>query len=214
MAETGAIGIMPEGTPFNEAPVCEGAYYANASVSKFCKPGAKALIYGASGAIGVAAAQLAKCYGADVTAVVAGRHIEMAKSLGVDRVVDYETTEFRQLGKNFDFVLDAVGKMAVFQWRRLVNSDGFFAVTDLGRWGQDIPFLLWSAVTRTGKASVPLPQRGTAQTFVNFLGQLMATGQFRAIVDRRYPLDEIDDAYSYVQTGQKTGIVVIDVKHL
>jgi NADPH:quinone reductase-like Zn-dependent oxidoreductase len=197
--------------PFDEAPVCEGAYYANASVSKFCKPGCKALIYGASGAIGTAAVQLAKYYGAYVTAVVAARHVGMARSLGADRVVDYQTQEFRQLGANFDFVLDAVGKLAVFRWRRLLHPDGFFAVTDLGPGGQDVPFLLWSAITRSSKVSVPLPRRGSAPQFVNFLKERMEAGQFRAVVDRKYKLDAIADAYRYVQTGQKTGIVVIDV---
>jgi NADPH:quinone reductase-like Zn-dependent oxidoreductase len=209
--ETGPIAAMPAGMRFDEAPVCEGAYYANASVSRFCKPGCKALIYGASGAIGTAAVQLAKYYGAHVTAVVASRHVGMARSLGADRVVDYQTREFRQLGANFDFVLDAVGKLAVRRWRRLLHPDGFFAVTDLGPGGQDVPFLLWSAITRSGKVSVPLPQRGSAPRFVHFLKERMETGQFHAVVDRKYTLDAIADAYRYVQTGQKTGIVVIDV---
>ena len=211
MPETGPIAIMPVATPFDEAPVCEGAYYAHASVSKFCKPGCKALIYGASGAIGVAAAQLAKYFGAHVTAVVATRHLDMASSLRADRVIDYTTPEFRELGKSFDFVLDAVGKMTFFQWRRLVKSDGFFAVTDLGPRGQDTPFLLWSAITGNGKVSVPLPPRGSAPQFVNFLRERMGAGQFHAVVGRKFPLDKIADAYRYVQTGQKTGIVVIDV---
>jgi len=210
--ETGAIGILPNGIPFEEAPVCEGAYYANASVSKFCNPGTNALIYGASGAIGVAALQLAKYRGANVTAVVAGRHVDMARSLGADRVIDYTAPEFRELGRSFDLVLDAVGKMTVSQWRRLVKDDGFFAVTDIGPRGQNIPSLLWSALTGSGKASVPLPKRGSAQEFVKFLGDRMAAGQFRAVVDRTYPLAEIADAYRFVQTGEKQGIVVIDVQ--
>lgn len=213
MPETGPIGAMPAATPFDEAVVCEGAYYANASVSKFCvTPGCKTLIYGASGAIGTAAVQLAKYYGAHVTAVVARRHLDMAWSLGADRVIDYATPEFRKLGKSFDFVLDAVGKMTILQWRRLVKPDGVFAITDLGPWGQDVPFLLWSAITRSGKVSVPLPRRGSAREFINFLKERMEAGQFRAVVDRKYPLDAIADAYRYVQTGQKAGIVVIDVE--
>ena len=213
MPETGPIGAMPTATPFYEAVVCEGAYYANASVSKFCvTPGCKTLIYGASGAIGTAAVQLAKYFGAHVTAVVATRHLDMAQSLGADRVIDYATSEFRKLGNGFDFVLDAVGKMTIIQWRRLVKPDGFFAITDLGPWAQDMPFLLWSAITRSGKVSVPLPLRGSAPQFVNFLKERMEAGHFRAIIDRRYPLDAIADAYRYVQTGQKAGIVVIDVQ--
>ncbi len=211
MPGSGPIAPMPAGLAFDAAPVCEGAYYANGSVSKFCKPGCNALIYGASGAIGVAAVQLGKYYGARITAVVAARHVGMATGLGADRVVDYETEEFRALGAEFDFVLDAVGKLAVRRWRRLVHRDGFFAVTDLGPGGQDVPFLLWSAITGSGKASLPLPRRGSAREFVHFLGARMEAGQFRAVVDRKYKLDGIVDAYRYVLTGQKMGIVVIEV---
>jgi NADPH:quinone reductase-like Zn-dependent oxidoreductase len=210
--ETSAIAVLPPATPFDEAPVCEGAYYAFSSVRKFCTaPGCKALIYGASGAIGTAAVQLAKYFGAHVTAVVATRHLDMAASLGADRVIDYATREFRALGKSFDFVLDAVGKMTIFQWRRLLKPGGFFAVTDLGPWAQDTPFLAWSAITGSGKVSVPLPRRGSAPQFVRFLKERIEAGQFRAVVGRKYPLDAIADAYRYVLTGQKTGIVVIDM---
>jgi NADPH:quinone reductase-like Zn-dependent oxidoreductase len=212
LPETAPIGAIPPAVPFDHAPVFEGAYYASATVAAFALgPGHRILIYGASGAIGVAAVQLAKYAGAEVTAVVAGRHLDLARSLGADRVIDYATPEFRRLGKSFDFVLDAVGKMTPGQWRRLLKPEGRFAVTDLGPWGQDLPFLLWSAIARNGKASVPLPKRGSAQGFVDFLSERMAAGEFRAAVDRTYPLDEIADAYRYVQTGQKAGIVVIDI---
>ena len=209
--ETSAIAAMPAGLPFDQAPVCEGAYYANGSVSKFAKSGCTTLIYGASGAIGTAAVQLAKYHGADVTAVVETRHVEMAKSLGADRIVDYTTPEYQELGRGFDFVLDAVGKMKVRDWRRLLNADGHFAVTDLGPGGRDVPYLLWSAITGDGRVSCPLPPRGSAQQFVQFLKERMEAGEFRAIVDRKYSLNEISNAYRYVYAGKKTGIVVVDV---
>ena len=210
--EDGAVAAIPEAVPFDHAPVCEGAYYANATVEAFSLgPGHSILIYGASGAIGTAAVQLAKYAGAEVTAVVEGRHVALATSLGADRVIDYATPEFMQLEPNFDFVLDAVGKMTVGQWRRLLKPTGRFAVTDLGPRGQEIPFLLWSAITRDGRATVPLPRRGSAPAFVRFLAARMEAGQFRAVVDRKYALDAIAEAYCYVQRGQKTGIVVIDV---
>lgn len=212
LPETSAIAAIPNGLPFDQAPVCEGAYYANGSVGKFVRPGCKTLIYGASGAIGTAAIQLAKYYKADVTAVVETRHIEMASSLGADRVVDYTKPEYRRLGRSFDFVLDAVGKMKVRDWRRLLNPDGHFAVTDLGPGGRDVPFMLWSAVTGDGRVSCPLPPRGSARPFVHFLKERMEAGEFRAMVDRKYALDDIADAYRYVYAGQKAGIVVIDVQ--
>ena len=207
-----AIARIPADVSFDRAPVFEGAFYASGTVAEFgLRPGHSILIYGASGAIGTAAVQLARHEGAEVTAVVAGRHIDLARSLGADRVIDYATAEFRQLGKSFDFVLDAVGKMRVSQWRRLLKPGGRFAVTDLGPWGQDVPFLLWSAITRSGRVSVPLPRRGSAPSFVHSLSELMEKGDYRATVDRTYPLDEIEDAYRYVLTGQKAGMVVIDI---
>jgi NADPH:quinone reductase-like Zn-dependent oxidoreductase len=212
LPDTAAIVAIPAGVPFDRAPVFEGAYYAAGTMRRFgVGPGHRILIYGASGAIGSAAVQLAKHAGADVTAVVAGRHIGLAGSLGADRVIDYATPEFAQLGERFDIVLDAVGKMQVAQWRRLLKPEGRFAVTDLGPWGQDVPFLLWSMITRNGRASVPLMPRGSAPEFVKFLAERMEAGDFHAPVDRKYPLDEIEDAYRYVLTGQKAGIVVIDM---
>ena len=209
---TAPIGLMPEGTPFDQASICEGAWYANGSVGKFVTPGCKTLIYGASGAIGTAGVQLSKYHGADVTAVVETRHLEMARSLGADSVIGCTTLEFQQLGRDFDFVLDAVGKMKVRDWRRVLKPDGHFAVTDLGPGARDVPFMLWSLITGSGRVSVPLPQGGSAQPFVNFLKERMEAGEFRAVVDRRYPLDAIADAYRYVYTGQKAGTVIIEVQ--
>src|SRR5260221_14160874 len=104
MPETGAIAHMPSNLRFDQAVVCEGAFYAKPAIEHFAlKPGHRILIYGASGAIGTAALQLAKHYGAEVTAVVAGRHLGLARALGADLVVDYETDAFGQLGPSFDF---------------------------------------------------------------------------------------------------------------
>ncbi|MDB5677346.1 NAD(P)-dependent alcohol dehydrogenase [Sphingomonas bacterium] len=212
LPETAPIAAIPANVSFDQAPVFEGAYYASGTVAAFgLKPGHSILIYGASGAIGTAAVQLAKHAGANVTAVVPTQHIGLARLLGADRVIDYTMPEFSQLDDRFDFVLDAVGKMPVRHWQRLLKPNGRFALTDLGSGGRDAPFLLWSAITRSGKVSVPLPPRGSAQNFVHFLGARMEAGEFRAAIDRKYPLDRIADAYRYVLTGQKAGIVVIDV---
>jgi len=113
MPETGPIAHMPSNLRFDQAVVCEGAFYANPTIEHFAlRPGHRILIYGASGAIGTAALQLAKDRGAEVAAVVAGRHLGLARSLGADLAVDYATDAFDQLGRTFDFVLDAVGKLA------------------------------------------------------------------------------------------------------
>jgi NADPH:quinone reductase-like Zn-dependent oxidoreductase len=203
---------MPSNLRFDQAVLCEGAYYANPTIEHFgLKPGHKILIYGASGAIGTALLQLAKDRGAEVTAIVAGRQLELVQSLGADVAIDYTTDAFDQLGRDFDFVHDAVGKLGIGRWRRLLKPGGVFASTDVGPWAQNLLLLLWSKVTGNGRVVVPLAKRGSGQAFVNWLREKIEAGRFVPVIDRRYPLAEIADAYRYVQSEQKTGVVVIDV---
>lgn len=212
LPETAPIALMPPDTPFGQAVVCEGAYYADSGLRKFhVGPGRRVLVYGASGAIGSAAVQLAKAYGAEVTAVVPTRHLALARSLGADRVIDYTAEDFSRIGERFDVVFEAVGKTSYFRYSRLLKPAGVFMATDVGPWGEYLPLMLWSAIARNDRVGVPLPPRGGARAFVEALKARMAAGQFRAVVDRRYPLAEIAEAYRYVETGQKAGIVVIDV---
>jgi len=205
-----AVATMPAGARFDEVVVCEGAFYANAVLKAIdLMPGHKILIYGASGAIGTAMVQLAKSSGAAVTAVVATRHLELVKSLGADRAVDYTSGDFTRIGETFDLVVDAVGKTSFFRCRKLLKPDGVFAATDLGPWGQNLVLALWSSITRSNRVVIPAP--GRINGFVGFLKNRMEEGQFRAIIDRKYALAAIADAYRYVETGQKVGIVVINV---
>jgi NADPH:quinone reductase-like Zn-dependent oxidoreductase len=212
LPETAAMATMPTGVGFGEAVVCEGAWYADTNLQAFhLKPGHRILIYGASGAIGTAAVQLAKSYGAKVTAVVATRHLDLVKSLGADRAVDYTVQDFTQIGETFDVVFEAVGKTTYFRCRRLLKPNGVFAATDLGPWCQNPLLTIWFAITRTHRVIFPLPKSSKAKAFVEFLKTRMVAGEFRAVVDREYPLNAIADAYRYVETGHKTGIVVINV---
>ncbi len=210
MSEKEAIAAMPEGTRFEEAVVCEGAWYADMILQAFgLKPGHRILIYGASGAIGTAAVQLAKSYGAEVTAVVATQHLDLVKSLGANRAIDYTAEDFTQIGETFDFVLDAVGKTTFFRCRRLLRPGGVFAATDLGPWCQNLLLAIWSSITRSKRVVFPLPK--SSKAFVDSLKARMEAGEFRAVIDREYPLKAIADAYRYVETGQKIGIVVVNV---
>jgi NADPH:quinone reductase-like Zn-dependent oxidoreductase len=212
MPETGPIAHLPSNLRFDQAVLCEGAYYANPTIEHFAlQPGHRILIYGASGAIGTAALQLAKDRGAEVTAVVAGRHLELVRSLGADRAVDYTTDAFDQLDRSFDFVLDVVGKLGIHRWRRWLKPGGVFASTDLGPWSQNLLFLLASKVTGNGWVVIPLAKRGSGQAFVAGLRDKIEAGRFLPVIDRRYPLAAIADAYRYVQTGEKAGVVVIDM---
>jgi NADPH:quinone reductase-like Zn-dependent oxidoreductase len=211
--EKGAIATMPACLGFNEAVVCEGAWYADTYLQAFqLKPGHKILIYGASGAIGTAAVQLAKSFGAEVTAVVATRHLDLVRSLGADRAVDYTAQDFTQIGETFDAVFDAVGKTTYFRCRRLLKPTGIFAATDLGPWCQNPLLVIWSSITGSHRVIFPLPQSSKAKGFVESLKTRMEAGEFRAVVDLEYPLDAIADAYRYVETQRKTGIVVINVR--
>ena len=208
--ETDAIATMPAGLRFDEAVVCEGAWYADTYLKQFgLKAGRSILIYGASGAIGTSAVQLAKANGAAVTAVVPARHLELARALGADHVIDYTAEDFAEIGETFDCVFDAVGKTTYFTCKPLLKPSGMFAATDLGPWGQNVFLALWSAITGSKRVIFPLPN--DRKSFVDFLKGRMEAGQFRAVIDRAYPLDAIVDAYRYVLSEQKAGIVVVTV---
>jgi len=208
--EQGAIAHMPEGLAYNEIVACEGAWYAGTAMRSFAlKPGERILIYGASGAIGTAAVQLAKSFGAEVTAVVATRHMDFAKDLGADHVIDYTAQDFTRIGKTFDCVFDAVGKTTFFRCRRLLKPRSKYAAADLGPWLQNPLLALWTSVTRRRRVYFMLPMR--PDRVPEDVKARMEAGEFRAVIDRVYPLAEIVDAYRYVETGQKVGIVVIEV---
>ena len=208
--EKGTIAAMPKGARFDEVVVCEGAWYADTSLRGLrAQHGQSILIYGASGAIGTAAVQLAKSLGAEVTAVVATRHLDLVRSLGAHRAVDYTVEDFTMIGETFDSVFDAVGKTTFFRCRRLLRPGGMFAATDLGPWCQNLLLALWSSITRSNRVVFPLPK--IREALVDSFKTRMEAGELRAVIDRGFPLESIADAYRYVETGQKTGIVVINV---
>ena len=208
--ENDAVCTMPSGMRYEEVVVCEGAWYANTYLKKFnLKPGHKILIYGASGAIGTAAIQLSKFYGAKVTAVVPTKHIELAKRIGADRVVDYMTEDFTLIGDKFDFILDAVGKTTFFRCRPLLKPDGSYAATDLGPGWQNIFMALSSSLIRSGRVVFPTPR--DSKSLVSFIKARLEAGEFYAVIDRRYLFRDIVDAYRYVETKQKAGIVIVEI---
>ncbi len=211
LPEIAPIATIPAGIDFDEAVICEGAWYANSALRKLdLAQDESILIYGGSGAIGTAAVQLAaNTYGAEVTAVVSTQHLDLVKSLGAHHAVDYTAEDFTQIDKTFDCVLDAVGKTTFLRCRTLLKPTGSFAVTDLGPWSQNVFLALWSRVTGSDRVVFPLP--GDPEALVGFLKDRMEAGEIRAVIDRKVPLDEIVDAYRYVESGQKTGIVVVKV---
>ena len=206
MPEDGAIELIPESIGFETAVVCEGAWYAWGSVGAMT-PGQSALIYGASGAIGSAAVQLAKGRGVKVTAVVGPQHMALAQELGADSIIDYTEQDFTALGETFDLVMDAVGKTSYFACKPLLKPGGVYRATDLGPWWSNIWLGTWSSISRSGRVSVPFPV--DAPAFVAELRELLAAGKFRGVFDRIYPFEQIPEAYDYVASGQKTGIVAV-----
>lgn len=209
--EDGAIAIIPEDLPFHETVVGEGAWYAHSNLEAFgLSAGQDALIYGASGAIGTAAVQLAKARGARVTAVVGTQDIDLATLLGADLIVDYMAEDFTARPERYDLVFDAVGKTTYPACRPLLKPDGAYYSSDLGPWGQTAWLAIWSAITRSRRVVIGMP-RDPREVFA-FLGDMLADGRYRAVIDSHFAFDDISAAYAYVATEQKTGIVVVDVK--
>ena len=208
LAADGAVARIPDDLAFDQAVVGEGAWYAHGTTKRLTE-GTRCLIYGASGAIGTAAVQLAKANGAEVVAVVVTRHLALPESLGADRVVNFETEDFTSIGEQFDVVFDAVGKTSYFACKPLLKKTGIFAATDLGPAWSNIILGTYYGLTGSGRVRVPFPEDPSG--FVKRLAGLMAEGQFRGVFDRSYSLDEIASAFRYVETGQKTGIVGVSV---
>jgi NADPH:quinone reductase-like Zn-dependent oxidoreductase len=207
----GLVAEMPATLTFEEAaPGTEGSHYALSFITKAgIRQGQDVLVYGATGAIGSAAVQLLKSLGANVTAVCATEHVDLVQSLGADRVIDYTVADFTQDDRTYDVVLDAVGKSTFGRCKRLLKRRGSYLSSDLGPLAQN-PFLaLITPLFRGRKVLFPIPREDPAM--VSHFKELMESGQFRPVIDRRYPLDQIVEAYRYVETGQKVGNVVITV---
>jgi NADPH:quinone reductase-like Zn-dependent oxidoreductase len=211
MEEEGAMATLPEGLSFEQAaPICEGAHYALGNIrAAKVSSGQQVLVYGATGAIGSAAVQLLKHFGAQVTAVCGSRHVRLVQSLGADRVIDYQKEDFTKAGDGYDFIFDAVGKSSFAQCKPLLNPKGIYISTELGKHSANIFLALTTPFLGGKRVLFPLPS--ISQEDVLFLKGLVEVGKFRPLIDRQYPLERIVDAYRYVETGQKVGNVVISL---
>lgn len=211
IAENDAITILPNNLSFNEAaPITEGAHYAlnNIKASKVEK-GQNVLVYGATGAIGSAAVQLLKHFETKVTAVCNTKNVELLKSLGADIVIDYQTQDFTNTKNKYHFIFDAVGKSSFGQCKPLLTEKGIYISTELGKNAENIFFALTTPILGGKKVLFPIPSIN--KTDVIFLKELVENGEYKPVIDSLYKLDQIVEAYQYVETGQKTGNVVIKV---
>jgi len=172
--------------------------------------GQKILINGATGAIGSAAVQLVKYFGAEVTAVCDTKNVELVRSLGADKVIDYTEEDFTKSDGEYDFVFDAVGKSSFGACKKLLKPDGIYCSTELGFLDQN-PFLaLGTSIFGGKKVIFPIPKESKEEILL--FKELIEAGKFRPVIDRRYPLEKIVEAYRYVEKGQKTGNVVITLE--
>jgi NADPH:quinone reductase-like Zn-dependent oxidoreductase len=207
--ESGALAHKPAGISFEEAAaVCDGACSALSCLRNAdLREGRSILVYGASGSIGTAAVQVAKHFGAHVTAVCNTKNVELVRSLGADVVIDYLQEDFTKTGDTYDVIFDAVGKHSFRRSRRSLKPGGIFITTDLGfMWHAPLAVLLTRWI---GDKKARLGIARYTKQDVLFVKELIETGDYRPVIDRRYAIEDVVEATKYVETGQKTGNVVL-----
>jgi NADPH:quinone reductase-like Zn-dependent oxidoreductase len=211
ISQDGAMAMLPDGLDFAQsAPLTEGSHYALCSIrAAKIKKGNRVLVYGATGAIGSAAVQLLKHFGAYVVAVAGTAHISLVNSLGADEVIDYQTEDFTKTGHRFDFIFDAVGKSSFGQCRPLLKDKGIYISTELGKRSENIFLALFTPFTGGKRVLFPIPS--IKQDDILYLRDMAVQGSFAALIDRKYPLEQIRNAHRYVDTGQKIGNVLVIV---
>jgi NADPH:quinone reductase-like Zn-dependent oxidoreductase len=208
MPEDGMLAIKPDNLTYEEAAAIPfgGLTALNFLRSGNIQSGQKVLIYGASGAVGTYGVQLARHFGAEVTAVCSSRNIELVKSLGADLVIDYTQEDFTKNGQTYDIIFDTVGKTTFSQCENSLKKNGFYlhaVMTFSAVKG------FWYSLT-TGKHVIGGTPAGQPDA-LTVLAQLVGAGKIKPVIDRCYPLEQIVEAHRYVDTGHKTGNVVISV---
>lgn len=211
MAETDAIALIPDNMTFEQAaPIVEGAHYALSDIrATKIKDGHNVMIYGASGGIGSAAVQLVKYFGAEVTAVCNTQNVAVVESLGADRVIDYQTQDYTRLDERYDFIFDAVGKSSFAKCKPLLKKRGIYISTELGKNSENIFLALFTPLFKGKKVLFPLPT--IKKEDVVFLKTLVESGKYKPLIDRTFHINDIVDAYKYVEKGQKVGNVVVNL---
>jgi NADPH:quinone reductase-like Zn-dependent oxidoreductase len=209
MRESARIAPMPAGMSFEEAaPITDGALNALTCLTAAdLRKGRRILIYGASGAIGTAGVQLARYFDADVTAVCSTKNLELVRSLGADRVIDYTKEDFTKNGQTYHVIFDAVGKHSFKRSQGSLEPGGLYLPTD---GFENLVLALWTPRFGSKKVVFQIPPRQTKQD-VLLLKDLIEAGKFRPVIDRTYPMEDVVEATKYVETEQKTGNVVLTV---
>ena len=207
--ETSGIAHKPPNVGFEDAAAaCDGALSAlpflrKAGVGK----GSRVLIYGASGAIGSAAVQLARHLGAEITAFAGARSLDLVRSLGASEALNYKQHDAARTRKRYDMIFDAVGKLSFLQMRGSLTAHGAF-----GSSGGLLNFAMIPLTSRSPGRRVVFSGPAFSQPNVVFLAELMEAEAFRPVIDRVYPVDQVVDAARYVETERKIGNVVLSIR--
>ena len=209
MPEKGAVAVKPANLTFEEAAALSFGgttaldFFRRGKLGK----GEHVLVNGASGAVGTAAVQLAKHFGATVTGVCSTANLELVRSLGADEVLDYTANDFTQNGERYDVILDAAGT-APFSRSKGSLKNGGRLLQVLGTLHQLLSVPWVAATTKKKVIAGPVPGRPED---LRFLAAVAQSGAYKVVIDRTYPLEQIADAHRYVDTGRKRGNVVITV---
>jgi len=212
LPEKGALAIKPDSLSWEEAVAipfgANTALYYLRNLGKV-HAGQDLLIIGASGSIGSAGVQLAKHFGATVTAVCSGANVEMVKSLGADKVIDYTKEDFTRNGKTYDLIFDIVGATTFDRCQNSLKPQGVFLQNIMGL--TDIVRILWTSITGRKKLKGGVAMENLER--LTFVVELAAAGKLKPVIDRSYPLEQVAEAFKYVEQGHKKGNVVITVEH-
>lgn len=215
LPEVGILAPMPAGMSFGDAVgISEGFLTALPFLRDKgrIRSGQKVLINGASGSVGTAAVQIAKHFRAEVTGVCSTANVDLVKSLGADRVIDYTKEDFTATGETWDIIFDTVAKSSFSRCEKALTPNGVYLITAMS------PVVLWQVLRTSvtgGKkaknAATGLRKPGEQTKDLLFLNELVAAGKLKAVIDRTYPLEQMVEAHRYVETGHKKGSVVITV---
>jgi NADPH:quinone reductase-like Zn-dependent oxidoreductase len=210
--EGGLLALKPANMTYEEAAaVPHGALSALVFLRDKgnIQSGQEVLIYGASGGVGTYAVQLAKCFGAEVTGVCSTTNLELVKSLGADKVIDYTKEDFTKDGQTYDLIYETVGKSSFSRNLSSLKEDGIYLAGSAGL--LQTFQIAWTSM-RGSKKIVVGPGFGSKEDLI-FLKELIEAVKIKPVIDRRYPLEQIEEAHRYADTGHKKGNVVISVAH-
>lgn len=208
--EDEAVAKIPENISYQEVVACaEGAHYAYNSIDKVkIDSRSRVLVNGATGAIGSAAIQLLKYYGATITAVGNTKNMDLIKSLDPDKTIDYQKEDFTQDDEKYHFIFDAVGKSSFPQCKHLLLPKGVYISSELGPNAQNLYLPLTTKMKGGKRVIFPIPVN--CKKTIVFMSKLLSEGKFKPVIDRVYQPKQVVEAYTYVASGQKTGNVIIN----